>query len=811
MELEYREAPSSRTIGEGNFVRGRSDSRTNFSGKSKNNQSRSRSKDGKKVCWICGKEGHFKKKCYKWIERNKGKSHSQDSGESSLVRDDAKDLVGFLVNEVNMSREEGDHEEWIMDTGCTFHMTPRKDLFLEFKEVSNGKVRMANDSVSDVRGVGSVRFKNPDNTTFVLHDVRYMPGISKNLISMGTLEGKGCEFKGSEGILKVIKSCTVIMKGTRRSSLYILQGSAVESSSGVPGLNAAATVSQNKDQTELWHSRMGHIGQKRFDVLAKKECFGGSKVSDIKFCEDCVMRKTHRVSFGPAQHNTKEKLDYVHSDLWGSPNVPHSLSKCQYFISFTDDYSRKVWVSFLRFKDEAFRSFVEWKKMVETQSGRNIKKLRTANGLKFCKNQFNDFCKQEGMVRHKTCAYTPQQNGVAERLNRTIMNKVRSILSESGLSQKFWAEAVSTAVYLINRSPSSVIDFRVPEELWSTVMPSLENLRRFGCVAYVHSSDGELNPRAKKGVFTGYPEGVKGFKVWLLEEHKVVISRSVVFREDLVYKDIMSSSGGENQGSKLVNLDMVDVQGGATEIWSNEKEDESVQGGATKVSEATVLALVSASEDSVQKVRDYQLVRDRTKRPVKPPVRFTDYDCTGEEDPDDYEFAGFVCLQSEDGSSEPQTFQQAMIDPDSGKWMEAVGDEYGSLMKNRTWILIDRPLNQKTIGCKWIFTRKPGIIGVEDPRLKARLVAKDFSQKEGINYKEIFAPVVKHVSIRYILAAVVHYDMELQQMDVKTVFLHGHLDEFIVMDQPDGFVDKNHPDKVCLLKKSLYGLKQSPR
>ena len=147
------------------------------------------------------------------------------------------------------------------------------------------------------------------------------------------------------------------------------------------------------------------------------------------------------------------------------------------------------------------------------QVERKVKKLRTDNGLEFCNLRFDQFCRDEGIVRHRTCTYTPQQNGVAERLNRSILNKVRSMLSESGLEPKFWAEAVSTAVYLLNRTPSSVIDFEIPEQRWTTEVPDLSGLRRFGCIVYIHSDEGKLSPRAKKGVFTGYPEGVKGFRI----------------------------------------------------------------------------------------------------------------------------------------------------------------------------------------------------------------------------------------------------------------------------------------------------------
>ncbi|WZZ20474.1 hypothetical protein YC2023_121861 [Brassica napus] len=224
-EMEYKETSSSKTNGEGNYARGRSESRSrvSFAGKDKH-RSRSKNKDAKRVCWICGKEGHFKRQCYKWLERNKDQKHNHDQGEASLAKDDARDLVGLLVAEVNSV--EADKDEWVLDTGCSFHMTPRRDVFIDLQENASGRVRMANNSSSEIKGGGSVRFQNPDGTTFLLQEVRFMPDISRNLISMGTLEEKGCDFKGSNGILKVVKGCTVFMKGVRHKSLYILQAKA---------------------------------------------------------------------------------------------------------------------------------------------------------------------------------------------------------------------------------------------------------------------------------------------------------------------------------------------------------------------------------------------------------------------------------------------------------------------------------------------------------------------------------------------------------------------------------------------------------
>lgn len=194
------------------------------------------------------------------------------------------------------------------------------------------------------------------------------------------------------------------------------------------------------------------------------------------------------------------------------------------FLSIIDDYTRKVWIYFLATKDEDFSKFCEWKNLVVNQVNRKVKCLRNDNSLEFCNIAFDNFCKSYGIERHRTCSYTPQQNGVAERMNMTIMEKVCCLLSESGLEEKFWTEAAATYVYIINMTPSSANDFNIPEELWLEKTPGYRHLRRFGSVVYVHLDQEKLKPRALKGVFIGYPAGVKGYKVWLLEERKVVIS-----------------------------------------------------------------------------------------------------------------------------------------------------------------------------------------------------------------------------------------------------------------------------------------------
>jgi hypothetical protein len=219
--------------------------------------------------------------------------------------------------------------------------------------------------------------------------------------------------------------------------------------------------------------------------------------------------------------------------VFGPVLVP-SLGKSMYYVSFIDDFSRNTWIYFLRKKSEVFDKFKEFKALVENQTEKKIKVLRTDNGGEFYGNEFEEFCKKCGIARKKTIAYTPQQNGVAERMNKTLMEKSRSMLSGVELGQEFWAEAVGTTCYLVNRSPSSALDDKTPHEVWTGKKPSLQHLRVFGCDAYVHvpkENRSKLDKKAEQCIFIGYKYGVKGYKIWNSETKKTVYIRDVVFRE----------------------------------------------------------------------------------------------------------------------------------------------------------------------------------------------------------------------------------------------------------------------------------------
>ena len=171
--------------------------------------------------------------------------------------------------------------------------------------------------------------------------------------------------------------------------------------------------------------------------------------------------------------------------------------------------------------------------MVEKQTNKKLKKFRTDNGLEFCSDQFENYCRKEGIARHKTTIGTPQQNGLAERMNRTLLERVRCMLATAKLPKQFWAEVVTTTCYLVNRCHSSAIDLKTPQEMWYKKPSDYSNLKVFGCASYAHVRQDKLEPRALKCLFLGYPHGVKGFKLWCLEPgfQKCIISRDVTFNE----------------------------------------------------------------------------------------------------------------------------------------------------------------------------------------------------------------------------------------------------------------------------------------
>ncbi|WCJ18000.1 Transposon Ty1-LR1 Gag-Pol polyprotein [Euphorbia peplus] len=559
------------------------------------------------------------------------------------------------------------------------------------------------------------------------------------------------------------------MKGKLTAgNIYKLLGSTV--------VGGVQSVESDEDNTKLWHMRLAHLSESGMTELHKRNLLHGVKSCKLDFCKFCVLGKQTKVSFNTGKHTTEGILDYVHSDVWGPVKEP-SMAGSVYYVTFTDDFSRKVWVYFLRQKSEVFAKFKLWKAEVENQTGRKIKYLRTDNGTEYTDSQFIKLCEENGIQRHFTVRKTPQQNGVAERMNRTLTERARCLRLNAGLPKRFWAEAVSMASYLVNRSPRASLGGKTAEEVWTNKDIDFSYLRIFGCPAFVHVPGDErskLDAKSKQCIFLGYKKGVKGYKFWDPVEKKMVISRDAIFDEKSMLQ----------QNVETIQIDSVQNQEQAVE------RVEEVEMGQSSDS--------ASSGSKTTDLQDYNLARDRERRMnVKAPNRFG--------------FEDMVSYALNVGSDDPANFQEAITSREKEGWMGAMVEEMESLHKNETWELARLPEGKKALRCMWVLKKKPAVSEKEGEKFKARLVAKGFTQVKGVDYNEIFSPVVRHTSIRSVLAFVATQDLHLEQMDVKTAFLHGYLEEEIYMQQPEGFVQPGHEHLVCKLKKSLYGLKQSPR
>lgn len=263
------------------------------------------------------------------------------------------------------------------------------------------------------------------------------------------------------------------------------------------------------------------------------------KSEHLGVCKGCAPGKNTKQSFPKSVHKSKAILELIHTDLCGPMFVP-SLNGCLYYVIFIDDYSRRTWMYFLKQKEssEVLSKFKEFKALVENQSGKKIEVLRLDNGGEYISEIFKDFCITVGIMREFFVPLNPQQNGVAEHKNRSIVESAKAMMHDQNLHTSFWAETSNTAVYIQNRCPHSVLENTIPEEVFTGIKPDLSHLRIFGCPVYVHIPNEKrtkLEPSGKKGILIGYSENSKGYRVYIPGQRTIEINKDVKFEEDIAF------------------------------------------------------------------------------------------------------------------------------------------------------------------------------------------------------------------------------------------------------------------------------------
>ncbi|GJX04449.1 putative RNA-directed DNA polymerase [Tanacetum coccineum] len=684
-----------------------------------------------------------KKKNY---NNQKNKHKKDDDGDDNTKVNTTTDEF-FVCYDYDMINLVNDDSSWILESGATCHVATRKDYYSSYTPGDFGVVKMGNTGLSRIAGIGDICLKFDTGMELVLHNVKHVPDMRLNIISTGLLD-----------------------------------------------------EDDNDDMTELWHKRLGHMSENGMSILSKKNVLSGVHDINLKKCSHCLAGKQIRHAFKSCSLFRMENiLDLVHSDICGLMKTK-TLGGCSYFVTFIDDHSRKVWVYTLKTKDQVLDVFKQFHALVERQTGKKLKCIRTDNGGEYI-GPFDAYCREHGIQHQKTPPKTPQLNGLAERMNRTLVERVRCLLSHAGLPASFWGEALNTAVHVINLTPCVPLRFDVPDRVWSGKDVSYRHLRVFGCKASVHIPKDErskLDVKNKPCVFLGYGQDELGYRLYDPVQKKLVRSRDVEFDEDQTLKDVEKTEKETipQHNDDPIDLDPVppkhfDAQFG--DDIQNDEEQNDEEHGADDV-------------DAQEQPNLDEDVHPELPVPMPPfvPLRRS----TRDHHPSTRYSANEYVLLTDGG--EPECYAEAMEDEHKKEWFDAMQDEMKSLYENNTFELTKLPKGKRALKNKWVYKLKTEEY-TPRPRYKARLVVKGFSQKKGIDFDEIFSPVVKMGSIRVVLGLAASLDLEVEQMDVKTAFLHGDLDKEIYMEQPEGFQVKGKEDYVCRLQKSLYGLKQAPR
>ncbi|KAG8480419.1 hypothetical protein CXB51_025096 [Gossypium anomalum] len=479
-------------------------------------------------CWKCKQFGHVEKLC-----RNKGKAPTQQ--DQAQVVEDVPAQEEHVFSASCLSTTSRAKCSWLVDSGCSHHMAADVSLFKELDRSFSSRIRIGNGSLIEARGKGDVLISSSSGNKLI-SDVLYVPDIDQNLLSVGQLVKKGYSliFENDSCVIKDFlgqETATVPMA----DKCFMLD---------VNQLEKKAYLSQT-ESAGLWHKRLGHVNFKSLDLLHRLGLAKDmTKVEPLEsVCDVCQLGKQARKPFPVNQAwRAREKLELVHSDICGPMKTP-SLNGSKYFVLFIDDLTRFCWIFFLKQKSDVLEAFVKFKALAENQVGCRIKALRTDNGAEYLSERFKRLCEQAGIQHQLTTVYTPQQNGVCERKNRTVMDMARCLLFQSKLPNSFWAEAVNSSVYLLNKLPTHAVKDKTPFEAWHGLKPTVSHLKR-----------------SVPCIFVGYSSDKKGYRVYDPSTRKILVSRDIRFDEERTWNWDDSNACQLEEDSVEGNLELTESE-----------------------------------------------------------------------------------------------------------------------------------------------------------------------------------------------------------------------------------------------------------
>ena len=796
--------------------------------------SKSSTDPSQQTCVHCGKHKDSSK-CYRKyphlmplnhpLRRKKALMADAQSSQDGPSDDTVFCLLASMPPQMALtaSTSRSSASNWIVDSGCTSHLTFNRESFSTYEQIDPISLQLGGGTCLQIVGKGTMVVSVSHESTFLscqLDDVYHAPSLRFNLLSVSSMASKGFRtiFDDKVATIEHKNTGRIIASAPLSRGLYTLVTHPPSSSKEYA---LAASI-------DIWHQRFAHVSHAGLRSMSNKQVVHGLKIApgdSSRKCTGCVLGKSHRAPIPKLSTSRATRLlELVHSDVLGPIEVP-SLGGARYVITFIDDYSK--WISHycMKAKSEALSKFQLFKAYAEKHThqrlhhlnilqfcesarpnlpAESIELLRSDNGGEYLSNAFKDFLSSNGIHHQLTVAYTPQQNGVSERMNRTLLDLVRSMLHHRNLSKHFWAEAFATAVYVRNRvTTRSLPPHLTPHHLWLGEAPKVHHMRVFGCPCWYtvpKQKVRKLDPRARLALMMGYSSQSKGYKLWDMPAEQFVVSRDVVFNETVHPPTISASS----EASSSRSVSFADLPTPTAPDSQATTQETSVPATPPQqpisTSDTTPSSPVPTILPSSPNPPNAPRRSARVSRPPKP--WWLSEGSEAHSAIIQYSDAPYIARLA---AGLPRSYQEAMNEHNAPYWSAAIKIEEDALRLNKTFEIVERTPEMHVIPFLYVFRVK------KDVGPKVRICAKGFAQLLGLEYGDTFSSVVCFTVVRCFFAIVCFFDLECDQMDVVTAFLNGDLDKVIYMELPFGFRDPNRPHLVARLLKSLYGLKQAPR
>nr|GEU61860.1 hypothetical protein [Tanacetum cinerariifolium] len=663
--------------------------------------------------------------------------------------------------------------------------------------------------------------------------VYYVEGLNHNLFSVGQLCDVDLEvaFRKSTCYIRDLKG-NDLLTGSCGTDMY----SITLQDTNYPNpicLMAKATSSQ----AWLWHRRLSYLNFDTINLLSKNDIVVGlPKLKFVKdhLCSSCGLGKAKRKSFQTnITPSSKRRLQLLQMDLCGPMRVA-SINGKRYVLVIVDDYSRYTWTHFLRSKDETPKVLIGFLRLVQRGLHAQVRITRTDKGTEFLNQTLHVYFAAEGILHQTLVARTPEQNGVVKRRNRTLVEAALTMLSAAKVHLFFWTEAIATSCFTQNRSLVIPRHEQTPYHIINDRKPSVKFFNNFGSLCYIVRDGENLDKMKEKGdacIFVGYSTQSRAYRMFNKRTKVIVETIHVNFDElphmasDHVSSDPVpecqrmalehdSLSPGPQCQENIPHEDKTVTTSTELDFLFSLMFNELLNGSFQVVSKSSAVTATDVPHQLQQQQQTTPLNNHTT--PESTYDEFINIFCTPVQD------RGETSSRHVD-SSNMHTFYQRY--PSEHRWTkdhpleQVIGNPSQSVRTRRqlesdgkmyVWELVDRPLCTNVINIKWIWKNKHDEENIVIQN-KSRLVAKGYAKKEGVDFEESFAQVARLEAVRLFIAYDAHKSFTVYQMNIKTAFLYGPLKEEVYVNQPDGFVDPYHPDKVYRLKKALYGLKQAPR